>query len=70
MKKASLKQNQKGPQIMSPVAKKKIESNSELQDPSANFSKLNNPEESINTYILLNLGEEWEWKSDFSANLL
>ena len=43
---------------MSPVAKKKIESNSELQDPSGNFSKLNNPEESINTYILLNLGEE------------
>ena len=55
---------------MSPVAKKKIESNSELQDPSANFSKLNNPEESINTYILRNLGEEWEWKSDFSENLL
>lgn len=47
----ALKENQKSPQ-------KTIESNTELKDSSAGFSKLNYPEESINTY---GAGDESEW---------
>ena len=64
-KKASLNQNQKSPQIISPVAKKKLRprQNKKIQ---TDFSMLNYPEGSVNTY---STGVESEWGKDFSTDV-
>ena len=66
-KKVSLKQNRKLALIMLPVAKEKtVESNTELENTSANINKLSCPEESIYTYDTGNVSER---KSDFLTDI-
>ena len=51
MKKPLLKQKQRSPQIMPPVAKNiKVDSNTEIKNTSVDFNTLNYSEESINIY--------------------
>ena len=64
MKKPLLKQKQRSPQIMPPVAKNiKVDSNTEIKSTSVDFNTLNYSEESINIY---DTSGESELESDFS----
>ena len=56
------------PQLMPPIATNKhVDSNTERQNASVDFSKLNYLGESINTY---DIGNKYEWKSDFPKKLV
>ena len=65
-KKVPLKQKQKSPKTMPPVAKnEKVDSNTEIENSSVDFVMLNCLEESISAY---NTGDESEQESNFSSD--